>query len=433
MPLQPKTHREFRAAVCLVCLTKGSSPRKIGGVVLQRVKSIPKFSEFDPTDEKLPSVCCSRCNKLLVQIEKGEKALSDLPEVDLSQLNFPVSTPHQLRVNGVSCLDELKHCACSICEIGRVNVGQKGHSNVFAGHNSKSSPFKKGRPKLPGPAPLPDRVPVTICKRCKREIGPGKSHPNPCTITDTRENVQAMLESDPRGYEIAASVLLKKKAAEAAATNSPTITLATKGPHWTIASPEKPKKKPRNAQFCIAEWARMKSKARLTDNQSAVVAKFTRQTFGRSSLPANLTEKVHHQSHSLRQFHSLEKDFFDSSEKKEQLGQVARSVVFINDMLECNKELCKIRGYSMPDTYLRFSGDSGGGSFKFSYSLIDLASESPTDNSNSDGPSTSKKKKWSYEDGVMAEDFKDTGVRRLIVATIAEKGLTQVKCIIIKV
>ena len=106
-------------------------------------------------------------------------------------------------------------------------------------------------------------------------------------------------------------------------------------------------------------------------------------------------------------------------------------MVFINDLLECNKELCSIRGYSMLETYLRFSGDSGGGSFKFSFSLIDLASVTPTDDSNSDGASTSKKKKWSYDEGVMAEDFLDTGVRRIIVAAVAEKGLNQVKCMLI--
>ena len=358
-----------------------------------------------------------------MRIQKGQKTISDLDieiEVDLDNLSFPISTPHQLRVSEVTCLDDLKNCECTICKIGRQHALE-----------TLKGPHKIGRPRLPGPAVLPDRVPVKICDRCKQKIGPGKRHPKNCSIKEKRDSMQDMLDSDPRGYEIACSDKLKEKVATAEASNSPTISLATRGRPWTITKPMAPKKTPRNAQFCIAEWARMKSKARLTDSQSKVVAKFTRQTFGRSSLPANLTEKVQHQSHSLGQFHSLEKDFFDSSDISERgSGRVSRSVVFINDLLECNKELCRIRGYSMPETYLRFSGDSGGGSFKFSFNLIDLASETPTDDSNSDGPSPSKKKKWSYDKGVMAEDFLDTGVRRIIVAAIAEKGLIQVKCII---
>ena len=107
----------------------------------------------------------------------------------------------------------------------------------------------------------------------------------------------------------------------------------------------------------------------------------------------------------------------DSDDKNERLlaGPVSRSVVFLNPLLECNKKICSDRGYSMKETYLKFAGDSGAGSFKYSMSLINLAND--LNSATSDGPSSSKKQKWSYEEGVMAEDFKDTGVRRIIVAS----------------
>ena len=76
----------------------------------------------------------------------------------------------------------------------------------------------------------------------------------------------------------------------------------------------------------------------------------------------------------------------------------------------------------MKETYLKFAGDSGAGSFKFSMSLINLANDLHS-STTSDGPSSSKKKKWSYEEGVNAEDFKDTSVRRIIVAAVVEKGM----------
>ena len=146
-----KTHKEFRSLVCLVCWKKQSPTniRNIVGAVLEKIQAIPKFATYVPS-EKLPSDCCGRCHNILVKIKKRQKTVSDLDiDFDLDNLSFPISTPHQLRVNGVTSIDDLTNCECTICKIGRKN-----------GLETQKGLHQMGRPKLPGPAVLPDRVPV---------------------------------------------------------------------------------------------------------------------------------------------------------------------------------------------------------------------------------------------------------------------------------
>ena len=103
----------------------------------------------------------------------------------------------------------------------------------------------------------------------------------------------------------------------------------------------------------------------------------------------------------------------DSSDKEERAtGKVERVVVHINNFRECMKHICEIRGYPLEHSYLKFGGDTGQGSFKFTVNLENIVS---------DGPSSSKRQRFSYSDGLMADKLKDSGVRRLIIVIIAEK------------
>ena len=420
MPGNAKTHLEFRSLVCLCCWKKGSSPRNIGtGVLLKRIQAIPKYATYTTSDQKLPSVCCGACNKILTQIEKGEKTLNDLPEgIDLATLKFPVSTPHQLRINGVATIDQLTHCECTICEIGRQN-GNHGSGNTHWTKNGPQ-PFKKGRPKAFGPSRLPDAKPVKICDRCKRKIGPGIPHPQPCKLTDLRESVHEMNQLDPRGFEIAVSEKIKEKMAEK--PNSSTISLATKSPEdlkLTIAKPTT-RSSAKKALFVdspvpISEFEKMRSAARLTGNQADIVAKFERSWHGRKTFEPSLHDKIAQKRHSLKEYHSTAKCMLDSSDKKERLeGKVERIVVYNNDFLGCMKHLAEVRGYSLSDSYLKISGDTGQGSLKITINLENIGNTDPL-------PTTSKKQKFSYSDGLMQNQFKDSGVRRLIIVIIVEK------------
>ena len=71
-------------------------------------------------------------------------------------------------------------------------------------------------------------------------VGKGHPHPENCTISDFRQNMKEMVKSDPKLAEMIASDVLKEKINEANTSNSPTISLATKGRNVTYTTPQKP-------------------------------------------------------------------------------------------------------------------------------------------------------------------------------------------------
>ena len=92
-----------------------------------------------------------------------------------------------------------KTCQCTICLIAIAHVGGGGQPKSF------TKPFERGRPSLPGPKQLLTPKPMTVCTRCLQTVGPGINHPKHCTIKDRRQNIQDLVEQDPRGAEMAAS------------------------------------------------------------------------------------------------------------------------------------------------------------------------------------------------------------------------------------
>ena len=66
-----RTHNENRALVCLMCFEKGSSMRKITGVILSRIQKY-FIEDFATSTLELPSSICSRCRKILINVENGK-------------------------------------------------------------------------------------------------------------------------------------------------------------------------------------------------------------------------------------------------------------------------------------------------------------------------------------------------------------------------
>ena len=150
-------------------------------------------------------------------IQNGTKTTDDLPDPYIFK-NFPKSVATRSSPE----LDKLQMCECDMCKVGRQNGAH--------GKKTKPSHIKNiGRPKHEGPDQLPLRKPVWICDRCKQQIGKGHRHPPNCGISEFRENVEQLVQSDPRGYEILASKLIHEKQKSAPKTSS-TISLETAAP-----------------------------------------------------------------------------------------------------------------------------------------------------------------------------------------------------------
>ena len=113
------------------------------------------FTDFDPSDEKLPNGICSRCRNILFNIDQGKLEPSALDDpIDFSALQFPTLTRS---FGGVTLLSDLQRCPCSICTIATAHCGQTG--NKFG----SKGPFPLGRPPLQGPKRFAASKPIKVC------------------------------------------------------------------------------------------------------------------------------------------------------------------------------------------------------------------------------------------------------------------------------
>ena len=407
--MPPRTHKHYRLAVCVICVKKGNSPRPITETG-QLLKQIQRhwIENYDPKNPKLPLSVCGRCRMILSAIDKGGKTTEDLPDpVDFSEWKYPGLGSTRSSI-GLDQLDEQVNCQCDLCRIGRVGP----NTDPIQYNTISRKPYNLGRPKQSSSSRLPPRVPITICFRCLQLLKKGESHPSNCGIQERRDNVQSLLESDPRGYEIAASKLIKSKA-ESAPKDSPTISLATAGPsrQLTLKRPytrSVTKARYTNSPVPASEVLKMQRATKMTGVQLKTYAKFERSWHERSSLEPHLDSAHQESSHIMQPFFSTTKCMLDSKNAKErEMGKVERVVVHCKDMYETIKFVCEQRGYSdMSNTYLKIAADTGKGSFKINASIVDMDSTTPTQ---------SKTAKWSYEEGPGVGDYKDSGVKRIIL------------------
>ena len=186
------------------------------------LKRIQDFfiENYDPSDLKMPCGLCACCRLKLEKMEikkLGKDKDKPLPEiklpdpVDFSKLQFPATIT---RSRG----GDLMPCNCDICEIATESVQKNPNLN-------KRRPHTPGRPKKVLPT-LPAAKPIKVCQRCLQVIGKGISHPQPCTVTDMRQNMKQLSLQDPRGRELAAAEVVHELA-EATGTST-FIPLATK-------------------------------------------------------------------------------------------------------------------------------------------------------------------------------------------------------------
>ena len=108
--------------VCLLCIEKIKEkvPRQItnNSALLKHIQQLPKYENYSPEDCKLPKGCCSRCYSKIQR-----KKQLPIPAIDSNDLKFPL-LPSKTRRGDI---ENLQHCECSICSIGRKNCTDIGY------------------------------------------------------------------------------------------------------------------------------------------------------------------------------------------------------------------------------------------------------------------------------------------------------------------
>ena len=400
-------HETCRGLVCLLCFRK-PIPNSSGRIITENnyAPRIRKYwlANYDPCDEKMPNGICAVHRNLLLAIEKKTLKPSALPNpIEFSDLYFPRIT----RNSGVSSLRDLKNCDCDICLVARDNPGNKGHT--YGGKNQGRFPYKKT---------VEIEKPFNLCKTCFQLIGPGVSHPQPCSKADRPENLSKFLDLDKKSKEKVVSSAIKQKQAETPRGDSISFASGRNKELKVQIGQNKPTKCLFPEGNVTAEHIQARNNAAgLTQRQSEVVNAFDRNFFGKNTFEPGIKDRLRSLNKSLESFFDVKlckMDSYFAQERKN--GQVDRHLVFCKDVKGLLEHLKEKRGYhSRTKCMVKIYIDGGGqnpSSLKVSLTLEKLEDETSS-------PSKARLR-WSYAQGVSSNVFKDSGIMRLQLLAITE-------------
>ena len=422
-----KSHLENRSKVCLVCFQKGSPKVMQNAGAAANLKRIQEFflENYDPTDLKLPNGLCTSCmNKLLMKDKrkKWEKENKEAPQpppatnkpppdpilpdpVDFQKLQFPSTLTRSRGGDSVEC-------DCDICSIAI--------DNPFLNPSKfgKGKEVKPGRPMKELPR-LAARMPVSVCGQCFQVIGKGISHPNPCTISDRRLNLNQLSLADPRGRELAASAVIRESA-EASGTSS-FIPLQTKSGASLNVSIEKPSTSRAlfpNKNVPAAELDRGAAYLGLSGKKTNDMAHMFRTWFGRDTFEPNTNQKLVEKRKVGAEFFAIERCEMEvKGEKRGQVVMADRPVFYCKDIPGLFKFVAERRGYHAHTELMQLFGYDKGGqktpSLKKVVNIKKVVSEF----------SSPHRKKFSYQAGAFSGKFLDSGVNRTIIIALAPEVL----------
>lgn len=81
-----------RAKICIFCFERNKNVVRIieGGEIFTRIQKIVNVT-FN--DERVPTGFCSKCRKIVLLIERGQKTKDDLPQIfDYTKIKLPTKT-----------------------------------------------------------------------------------------------------------------------------------------------------------------------------------------------------------------------------------------------------------------------------------------------------------------------------------------------------
>ena len=330
------------------------------------------------------------------------------PAINYASLAFPMKT-RAMTANSTDC-------TCDICKVATAHVG--------AGFNrSMDDPWAMGKPKGQGPKPLAmvSPRPWNLCHRCLQPVGRGINHPQPCNIRSRRENMESLLQEDPRGAEIAAANLVKQKLDESSGSQS-SLQLSTAGRRPINVQKLEPADVKR--QLFQEEPISAASVQELISGQGLSLTK-TEQTLswirskrGRDTFEPYIMDKLRLEDKSLEKFFTWEYLDMDAAKKEDRkMGKVIRPVAYCHDLDGLLQHLRNVRGFEpQTEQFVKIGIASGGKFIKVCLNLEKV----PDESSSPAFKKISQKKNFSYAQGIFARQFKDSGVKALIILGIVE-------------
>lgn len=385
MPNSKRDHSENRRVVCLLCMTKGKTMRKITRP-LHEVIEENVLEGYDPNDERLPTAVCSTCFTVLHEYKKGcyKRKIQLFDFANLK--NLRPTTRNQ---------DE---CTCTVCEIGRSSI-----ESIASGGFTKKRP-PAGRPPIDSGKSEKMR-PIKICGACLSFISRGTTHA--CTMTVRTENLKKFVEAGSQNSkeQVACSILKEKL------QTSPSFTSSfsqPKGRPFTVTSPQRSDiagGKRDEVLINADDLGNVQMNLGLSTNQTRTLSSHIRAATGRrNSVQLGSRQILQEKSHQLDQHFLTENHQFCKNGEENLQNKPLVRCAKLSDFIEYVKDKRGIENGN--DVLLKVGIDGGRNFLKVCLNIQSLTqSIEPEDSINNCS--------------VKQKKLRDGGVKKLMILAIA--------------
>ena len=404
-----KDHNDNKQLICGVCLLKPKKLRKISENLLDIIRD-KVFKEYHRENWTwLPDVICDPCSRA-IQLAAHTPG-STVNHIDYSDLRSPTFRPTR----------ETPDCQCSMCWVGRMDVNE-----YRAFEKRMKEPV--GRPRI---HPEEEEAePIMICSKCKGEYGRGKPH-NSCNRTGKKSNVIDIINSsDEVSREQILADQLRGMMSEKGASGSSggPISIAAgrgRGGKLEVMAAASNLQKP-PVRYSHEAMKRLQLKMGATDRGMKFLGRFVRCHEGRDSVEPMFAEAMiernskydqlfTHKMITFTEYYTPDDDKADRDDegkkkrKKKQTREVTKPMAYCTDMDALVQEVMMQRRLNPALTKAQIGIDDGQKLLKVMISLKEIE-EAPE--------KKVKKRRSSYADGFAPLDFKNSGVKKLLLLAL---------------
>ncbi|KAJ8685580.1 hypothetical protein QAD02_021373 [Eretmocerus hayati] len=383
------SHAENRRRICVLCQGKKSSMKVIGASMKNLIQ---KFLSYNLEDDRLPAAICSACRIGVYRLSKGEKSVK-LQFPDYSKYTYPPPEKLSSREAGI--------CPCTLCCLARKNGRETwNRKKKFAPVSKKKLNTNKN------------------CSKCSMTIAKGRRHN--CQTSRRYRNIKQIADSKlsfTQKEQMVCSYIkdsLGTKAVARKKHESKEILLPQRrGKRLRVSVGQLKTKEVR--QISSSDVSQVQTRFGLSSKKvNGISTAFRVASRNRRMFEPNLMTKLDVSNHKLDEFFEVREDVFTRCVGKNTAIEKKKFVI-CKDIEGLFSHIQQLRGTKK--VHKKIGLDGGGGFMKICASLQSLDEDCTTL-----AQPSRKRKRQTYEEGIAAQDFRDSGVKKLLILAVVENA-----------
>ncbi|KAJ8679232.1 hypothetical protein QAD02_015019 [Eretmocerus hayati] len=383
------SHAENRRRICVLCQGKKSSMKVIGASMKNLIQ---KFLSYNLEDDRLPAAICSACRIGVYRLSKGEKSVK-LQFPDYSKYTYPPPEKLSSREAGI--------CPCTLCCLARKNGRETwNRKKKFAPVSKKKLNTNKN------------------CSKCSMTIAKGRRHN--CQTSRRYRNIKQIADSKlsfTQKEQMVCSYIkdsLGTKAVARKKHESKEILLPQRrGKRLRVSVGQLKTKEVR--QISSSDVSQVQTRFGLSSKKmKGISTAFRVASRNRRMFEPNLMTKLDVSNHKLDEFFEVREDVFTRCVGKNTAIEKKKFVI-CKDIEGLFSHIQQLRGTKK--VHKKIGLDGGGGFMKICASLQSLDEDCTTL-----AQPSRKRKRQTYEEGIAAQDFRDSGVKKLLILAVVENA-----------